>query len=99
MKFYIAGVKFHSYKSILNDITEGDNLMLVPEPTNKFDPNAVQIHFDNSAKAAFIGFVPKKFSSEVSAWIEVGKNLECILIGFSKSASTWEMFRVEGFSI
>jgi len=95
MKFYIAGVKFHSYKSILNDIVEGDNLMLVPEPENKFDPNAVQIHFNNFNKAAFLGFVPKKFSSEVSAWIEVGKLLECILIGFNKSASTWEMFEVE----
>lgn len=95
MKFYIAGVKFHQYKSILNDITEGDNLMLSPEPTNKFDPNAIQIHFDNGGIAAFIGFVPKKFSGEVSALIEIGKNLECILTKFNKSASTWEMFEVE----
>ena len=95
MKFYIAGVKFHSYKSILNDIVEGDNLMLVPEPENKFDPNAVQIHFNNFNKAAFLGFVPKKFSSEVSAWIEVGKFLECLLFKFDKSAPTYEMFEVE----
>lgn len=95
MKFYIAGVKFHQYKSILNDITEGDNLMLIPEPENNFDPNAVQIHFDNSAKAAFIGFVPAKFSSEVSALLEIGKNLECILSKFDRSAKPWEMFEVE----
>lgn len=95
MKFYIAGVKFHQYKSVLNDVTEGDNLMLISEPTNKYDPNAVQIHFDNGGVAAFIGFVPKKFSSEVSALLDIGKTLECILTGFDKSASTWEMFEVE----
>lgn len=94
-KFYIAGVQYHQYKSVLNDITEGDSLQLIPEPTNKFDPNAVQIYFDNSDKAAFIGFVPKKFSSEISASIEVGKKLECILTGFNKSAPTYEMFEVE----
>ncbi len=94
-KFYIAGVKFHQYKTILNDITEGDNLQLIPEPTNKSDPNAVQLHFDNSTKAAFIGFVPKKFSSEVSGLLEIGKDLECVLTTFTKLASTWEMFEVE----
>ena len=92
--FYIAGVKFHQYKSILNDITEGDYLMLITEPENKFDPNAVQIHFDNGGVAAFIGFVPKKFSSEVSGLLEIGKTLECILTKFNKSATTWEMFEV-----
>ena len=95
MEFYIAGVKFHQYKSVLNDVTEGDNLVLIPEPENKFDPNAVQIHFDNGGVSAFVGFVPKKFSSEVSGLIEIGKKLECILTGFNKSAPTYEMFKVE----
>ena len=94
-KFYIAGVKFHQYKSILHDITKGDNLMLDPEPTNKYDPNAVQIHFNNSDKAAFLGFVPKKFSSEISGLLEIGKELECVLVEFNKTAPTWEMFEVE----
>ena len=95
MKFMIAGVKFHSYKSILSDIVEGDSLVLFPDPENKFDPNAVQIHFDNGGKAAFLGFVPKKFSSEVSGLLEIGKPLECILTKFAPSATTWEMFECE----
>jgi len=95
MKFYIAGVQYHQYKSVLSDITEGDNLTLIPEPDNKFDPNAVQIHFDNGGVSAFIGFVPKKFSSKVSGLLDIGKKLECVLTGFNKSASAWEMFEVE----
>uniref|UniRef100_A0A6M3XFL8 Putative HIRAN domain containing protein n=1 Tax=viral metagenome TaxID=1070528 RepID=A0A6M3XFL8_9ZZZZ len=95
MKFFIAGVKFHNYKSILSDITEGDNLVLFPEPENKFDPNAVQIHFDNGGKAAFLGFVPKKFSSEVAGLLEIGRPLECVLTKFNPGATTWEMFECE----
>lgn len=95
MNFKIAGVKFHQYKDVLDDITEGDNLMLAPEPTNKFDPNAVAIYFDNGSKQAMIGYVPKKLSSEVSAMIEVGKDIECVLTKFNKTATPWEIFDVE----
>ena len=95
MKFFIAGVKFHSYKDVLADIVEGDSLVLFPEPENKFDPNAVQIHFDNGGKAAFLGFVPKKFSSEVAGMLEIGIPTECVLTKFSPGATTWEMFEVE----
>ena len=98
LKFYIAGVKFHQYKSVISDITEGDNLSLEPEldpDILKYDPNAVRIYFDNSDKRAWIGFVPKKFSSEVSGWIEIGMNLECVLTTFNPSAQPWEIFEVE----
>jgi len=95
MEFYIAGVKFHQYKDVLNDVSEGNVLQLIPEPTNKYDPNAVQIHFDNGDKSAFIGFVPKKFSSEISALLEVGIDLECKLTKFTKDAKPWEIFEVE----
>lgn len=93
--FFIAGVQHHQYKSVFGDITEGNNLMLIPEPDNKFDPNAVQIFFDNFDKQAMLGFVPKKFSSEVSAMLEVGKRLECVLVEFNRDAKPWELFKVE----
>ena len=99
MEFYIAGVQHHQeYKSILNDITEGDNLSLEVEldpKILKYDPNAIRIYFDNSDKRAWIGFVPMKFTSEVSGLLEIGKKLECILTEFNKTAKPWEMFRVE----
>ena len=97
-EFYIAGVKFHQYKTVLNDVSEGNTLQLIPETDPKilkFDPNAVRIYFDNGDKAAFLGFVPKKFSSEISALLEVGIELECTLVGFTRDAPTWEIFKVE----
>ena len=89
--FYIAGVQFHELKTIIRDLGEGDGLTLIPEPTNKYDPNAVRIEHDN----VMTGFVPKKFSSEVSATLEIGKDLECVLVEVNKNAKPWEQAKVE----
>lgn len=95
-KFFIAGVKFHALKLVIGDLSEGDNLTLLPEPSNKFDPNAVRIEYlGKNYDSTMLGFVPKKFSSEVAAALEVGKELECVLVKLNKSAKTWEQAKVE----
>ena len=96
--FYVAGVQFRPKGDITlasNILKEGDKLFLLPEPTNKFDPNAVRIIFDNGGVQFMLGFVPKKFSASVSAVIEVGVKLDCILTTFNPSAKPWEMLEVE----
>lgn len=95
-EFFVAGVRFHELDTVIDDIAEGDNLILVPEPSNKFDPNAIKIEYAASdAPYAMLGYIPKKYSSEVCAMIEVGKNLECILIKLNKDAKPWEQLKVE----
>lgn len=95
-KFFIAGVQFHQLKSVINNLSEGDSLTLLPEPSNKFDPNAVRIEYlRKNYDSIMLGFVPKKFSSEVAAALEVGKVLECVLVTLNKDAKTWEMAEVE----
>ena len=42
-RFYIAGVQHHQMYKILQHLEVGDIFQLVPEPTNKFDPNAIRI--------------------------------------------------------
>ena len=92
LTFKIAGVKFHEYKKVIDKISENDILKLEPEPTNPYDPNAVKILYQNT----MLGYVPKKFSSEVSASIEAfgPDKVKCILTKFEKGAKTYEMFEV-----
>jgi len=85
-EFYIAGVKFHKLNTIINDLKVGDILDLSPEPTNKFDPNAVKIEYG----FIMLGYVPKKFSSEISAIFEIGLNLECVIVELNPGAKSWE---------
>lgn len=105
-QFFIAGVQFRPRTEIdaaAKEMKVGDELLLIPEPTNKFDPNAVKIllNFTEAANededrevSIFLGYVPKKFSSEVSAMLERDIPLVCIVDEVNPSAKTYEMFKV-----
>lgn len=94
-QFYIAGVQHHNLKSCLRYLKKGDALELVPEPSNKYDPNAIRIEHNEPDETFMTGYVPRKFSSEISGSIEIGKRLECKIIELTPSAKPWEMCKVE----
>ncbi|MBE3140244.1 MAG: HIRAN domain-containing protein [Thermoplasmata archaeon] len=105
-QFFIAGVQFRPKVEInaaVREMKKGDKLLLKPEPTNKFDPNAVQIWLCKTyavdetvddALQAFLGYVPKKFSSEVSAMLGIGAPVVCTVDEVNSAAKTYEMFKV-----
>ena len=91
--FYIAGVQFRPKDIISNAMkamSKDDYLKLEPEPTNKFDPNAIKIVFEGD----FIGYVPKKFSSEIVALLEAGIELDCVVMEVNPNAKDWEKCKV-----
>lgn len=92
--FFIAGVQFHQLHRVLNLLEEGDAFELVPEPTNKYDSNAVRIEYNTSDDQVMCGYVPKKFSAEVSAMITIGKRLECKIETLTPGAKPWEQCKV-----
>jgi len=104
-QFFIAGVQFRPREDTgkaCKFLQAGDYLFLKREPSNKFDPNAVQIlvrqelisHDVADAEGVFLGYVPKKFSSEISAMMEIGASLNCVIDEVNSSAKTYEMFKV-----
>jgi hypothetical protein len=101
-QFFIAGVQFRPRQEInyaAKELEVGSKLILKAEPTNKFDPNAVQIlsHLidtDGSELDVFLGYVPKKFSSEVSAMLGIGAPIICTVDEVNVAAKTYEMFKV-----
>lgn len=95
-EFFIAGVRFHEFDTVIDDIAEGDHLVLIPESSNKFDPNAIKILYSaTETENVMLGYIPKKHSSEICAMLEVGKNLECVLTKLNKDAKPWEKVKVE----
>ena len=101
-QFFIAGVQFRPKDVIskaLKVMKVDDKLTLIPEPSNKFDPNAVQLVYESFVDMyeeidVFLGYVPKKFSAEISAMLEVGTELECVINSINPSAKPWEMCEV-----
>ena len=99
--FFVAGVQFrphHEIDSASKLMDVGDQLGLVPEPENKFDPNAVKIEYNTETAdgivSTFLGYVPKKFSSEVSAMLGIGAPIICTVDEVNPSAKTYEMIKV-----
>jgi len=94
-EFFIAGVQHHNMSTVL-DLMEVDNhLLLIPEPTNRFDSNAVRIEYATFENAAMCGYVPMKFSAEISGLLEIEEKLECVIVQLDKTAKPWEQCKVE----
>ena len=95
-EFYVAGVQYHELKNIINDLKEGSALNLVPEPTNSYDPNAVKITYkQDKDEEVMIGYVPKRFSSEVAAALTISDKATCVISNLTPSAKPWEQCKVK----
>jgi precorrin-6B methylase 1 len=75
-------------KQVLRELNIGDKLLLVPEPNNQFDPNAVQVKvLDSEGAELKLGYVPQlgknkeRISERVMAEIVKGNPLEVIFKG------------------
>jgi len=61
LQFEVAGVKFRRKAFDEAKVQRGDRLELKPEPTNKYDPHAIQIVKDGQ----HIGYVPRTHNKEI----------------------------------
>ena len=73
-EFGIAGVTFNGRQELLEklwlEIYEGDDrrmVELIPEPENKYDPNAVRIDVNMDGIKKDIGYVPKDINQNILA--------------------------------
>ena len=97
-EFYVAGVQHHQLHTCIKEVEVGDCLMLVLEPTNRFDPNAIRIEYYSVDRneCIMLGYVPKAkgdFSSKVSAAMMIHP-LRCEVLELNPEAKTWEQLKV-----
>ena len=91
--FYIAGVKFHEAKKCMKDLHVGDFIQLTCEPTNQYDKNAVRIECAVNQDCFMLGYVPKKFSAEVTRAM-MDLNLCCQVLEVNPENDTWTQLKV-----
>ena len=97
-EFFVAGVQHHQLHTCIKELKEGDSLQLVPEPTNRFDPNAIKVEYYSVDKneEIMLGYVPKAkgdFSSKVGAAMMISE-LRCEVLELNPEAKTWEQLKV-----
>ena len=103
-EFFIAGVQFHQAKTVINKLEKGMDLDLNPDPENQYDPNAIEIRYNCGCgecenENVMLGFVPKKFSPEVAAFLEIAEfpssvQRACTITLLDPKAKPWEQIKV-----
>jgi len=73
---YVAGWKFRpqAEQVHLAGLAEGVEFDLKPEPTNQYDPKAVQIIHEGH----HVGYVPRDLSAEVTALLARGRVIRTV---------------------
>lgn len=66
----VRGVSFRpaEARTVAGDLLHGEPVILIADPTNKYDPCAVQVH----ARGVFIGYIQKELSADVTDLLDDG---------------------------
>lgn len=72
IRFRVAGVTYSnadgsSRQAIIDTMTIDTPVQLVPEPTNKFDPNALAVFIPGNKQ---IGYVPREFAARIAPFLD-----------------------------
>jgi hypothetical protein len=66
-----AGLAHHEAKAVWADLAPGDALMLVREPTNPDDPDAVRVEW----QGRLLGYLPRVDNADVARLLDRGQTL------------------------
>lgn len=81
----VAGFQYHEGKAVWDDMKEGDDLTLVREPDNPYDPRAVRVDWRGHA----IGYVPRKDNEAVARFLDRGVKAEARIVRLRNSRNPW----------
>lgn len=66
-----AGLAHHEAKAVWADLAPGDALVLVREPTNPDDPDAVRVEW----RGRLLGYLPRVDNADVARMLDRGQSL------------------------
>ncbi len=69
---YIAGTSHLKDDFIIDELNKGDKLLLLREPENHFDPDAIQVLDSKKRK---LGYIPEKDNTVFARLMDAGKHL------------------------
>lgn len=69
-EFYIAGTRYYCNRNNENIINVGNNVVLEPEPDNKFDNFAIKMKIND----IFVGYVPNYYSKVITEYLNQKNN-------------------------
>jgi len=68
---HIAGFKYYEGAFVFSDLNVGQRLEMVADPSNQYDDNAVEFHFEGKK----IGFIPRSKNYSISKMLLAGHEI------------------------
>ncbi len=87
----VAGYQYYKGHLVENEFTTGVPLILVREPKNRYDSNAIAIYY----KSTKIGFIPMAENTILANMLDQGVCLETTITTFNPEMPTWGRVEVE----
>jgi hypothetical protein len=87
----IAGFQYYAGDELFPELWVDTPLLLVREQDNKYDTNAVAVHY----KQYKLGFVPRADNTAVAQMLDRGEWLSARVVELTMSQNTWDRVRFE----
>jgi hypothetical protein len=79
----LAGFVYYDGQAVWERLRTGDRLVLVREPTNPHDPNAVRIEWEGH----MLGYVPRRENSDLARQMDHGARVEARIMDLQRIAN------------
>jgi hypothetical protein len=87
----IAGFQFHAGEQAWRDLRVGEPLVLVREPANPHDPDAVRVDW----RGLPLGYVPRRDNRQVARQLDRGMALQARVSRLRESRNPWDRVEFE----
>ena len=89
----VAGFQFHRGEAVWQALTVGEPLVLVREPNNSHDANAVAVYFQKDK----LGYVPRGENSAIAQMLDRGERLSATISRLTIDEDPWQRVRFSVF--
>ena len=92
--FPIAGLQYYDYDRVDDLIgrirpARGDRLLLVRQPDNPYDGNAVEVRWRNGR--LLLGHLPRKIAAQIAPMLDAGSAVRCFAMN-SGTGAGWSVW-------
>jgi len=87
----LAGFRYYEGKQLWSEMKVGDTLLLVREPDNSHDPNAVRVEWQSHK----LGYVPRADNEALARFMDRGSKAEARITRLKKSRNPWQRIEFE----
>lgn len=87
----LAGFQYYEGKGLWDMMRPGDLLVLVREPRNPHDANAVRIEW----RGEMLGYLPRRENRDVARQMDHGAPVKARIVRMTEARNPWQRIRFE----